>query len=155
MRRRKPSVWRQVATAVLAATFAGAAAAQSPPLAIARQGYFFVGGQYFDAPDGQFMSGQMYVQFQIPANQTRPTPIVMFSGGGQSGLNYAGTPDGREGWMEYFARQGYAVYVLDQPSRARSPHQPEIGQQSRNARAGETLAAGAASHAVAGIRRGW
>jgi len=56
----------------------------------------------------------------------------MFSGGGQSGLNYTGTPDGREGWMQYFLRQGYAVYVLDQPSRARSPHQPEAGAQSRN-----------------------
>ena len=133
MRRRIPIVWRQVVTGALAATFTVAAAAQSPPLAIARQGYFFVGGQYFDASDGRFMSGQMYVQFQLPSNQTRPYPIVMFSGGGQSGLNYAGTPDGREGWMEYFVRQGYAVYVLDQPSRARSPHQPEIGQQSRNA----------------------
>ena len=59
--------------------------------------------------------------------------IVMFSGGGQSGLNYTGTPDGREGWTQYFVRQGYAVYVLDQPSRARSPHQPEVGQQTRNA----------------------
>jgi hypothetical protein len=28
--------------------------------------------------------------------------------------------------------KGYAVYVLDQPSRARSPHQAETGPQSRN-----------------------
>ncbi len=109
------------------------AAAQAPPLAIAKQGYFFVGGQYFDAQDGRFMSGQMYVEFQIPRARTHPYPIVMFSGGGQSGLNYTGTPDGREGWMQYFLRQGYAVYVLDQPSRARSAHQPETGPQSRNA----------------------
>jgi pimeloyl-ACP methyl ester carboxylesterase len=107
------------------------APAQTPPLVIARQGYFFVGGTYFDAPDGRSMSGQMYVEFQIPAAQTHPYPIVMFSGGGQSGLNYTGTPDGREGWMQYFLRQGYAVYVLDQPSRARSPHQLEVGTQTR------------------------
>ncbi|HUZ66051.1 MAG TPA: alpha/beta hydrolase, partial [Beijerinckiaceae bacterium] len=56
---------------------------------------------------------------------------VMFSGGGQSGLNYTGTPDGRDGWMQYFLRQGYGVYVLDQPSRARSPHQAEAGAQTR------------------------
>jgi pimeloyl-ACP methyl ester carboxylesterase len=105
--------------------------AQAPPLAIARQGYFFVGGTYFDSPSGRSMSGQMYVEFQIPATRTHPYPIVMFSGGGQSGLNYTGTPDGREGWMQYFLRQGYAVYVLDQPSRARSPHQAEVGPQSR------------------------
>ena len=106
--------------------------AQESPLVIARQGYFFVGGAYFDAPDGRSMSGQMYVEFQIPATRTHPYPIVMFSGGGQSGLNYTGTPDGRDGWMQYFLRQGYAVYVLDQPSRARSPHQAETGPQSRN-----------------------
>jgi pimeloyl-ACP methyl ester carboxylesterase len=105
-------------------------AAQAPPLVIAKQGYFFVGGKYYDTQNGRLMSGQMYVEFQIPAQLTHPYPIVMFSGGGQSGLNYSGTPDGREGWMQYFVRQGYAVYVLDQPSRARSPHQPEVGPQS-------------------------
>jgi pimeloyl-ACP methyl ester carboxylesterase len=109
------------------------ATAQAPqPLVIAKQGYFFVGGKYFDAQDGRSMSGQMYVEFQIPAKVAHRYPVVMFSGGGQSGLNYTGTPDGREGWVQYFLREGYAVYVLDQPSRARSPHQPEVGPQSRN-----------------------
>jgi pimeloyl-ACP methyl ester carboxylesterase len=109
------------------------ATAQTPqPLVIAKQGYFFVGGKYFDAQDGRSMSGQMYVEFQIPAKVAHRYPVVMFSGGGQSGLNYTGTPDGREGWVQYFLREGYAVYVLDQPSRARSPHQPEVGPQSRN-----------------------
>ena len=37
-----------------------------------------------------------------------------------SGTNYTGTPDGREGWAQYFVRQGYAVYVVDQPGRGRS-----------------------------------
>jgi hypothetical protein len=47
--------------------------AQDPQaLLIARQGYFFVGGKYFDATDGRLMSGQMYVEFQIPAKVTRP-----------------------------------------------------------------------------------
>ncbi|MBI4888968.1 MAG: alpha/beta fold hydrolase [Acidobacteria bacterium] len=123
---------RRIAVSVGAVLVAAAAAAQSPPLVVARQGYFFVGGTYFEAQDGRFMSGQMYVEFQIPGRLTRPYPIVMFSGGGQSGLNYSGTPDGREGWMQYFLRQGYAVYVLDQSSRARSPHQTETGPQSRN-----------------------
>ena len=113
--------------------FGVAAVAQTPSLTVAKQGYFFVGGKYFEAPDGRFMSDQMYVEFQIPAKVTRSYPLVMFSGGGQSGLNYTGTPDGREGWMQCFVRQGYAVYVLDQPSRARSPHQSEVGPQLRRA----------------------
>lgn len=106
-------------------------AADAAPLEIAKQGYFYVGGHYYETPDGQFMAGQMYVEFQIPAHLRHPFPIVMFSGGGQSGLNYTGTPDGREGWAQYFLREGYAVYVLDQPSRARSPHQAETGALTR------------------------
>jgi pimeloyl-ACP methyl ester carboxylesterase len=113
--------------------FGAAVVAQTPSLTVAKQGYFFVGGKYFETPDGRFMSDQMYVEFQIPAKVTHRYPLVMFSGGGQSGLNYTGSPDGREGWMQYFVRQGYAVYVLDQPSRARSPHQSEVGPQLRRA----------------------
>jgi hypothetical protein len=46
--------WIGVAFMLLVA----AATAQSPPLAIARDGYFFVGGQYFESQDGRFMSGR-------------------------------------------------------------------------------------------------
>ena len=102
-----------------------------PPLEIAEQGYFFVGGAYVDAPDGRILVGQMHVEFQIPARRSRPFPLVFFSGGGQSGLNYSGTPDGREGWAQYFLRRGYAVYVCDQPARARSPAQLEQGPTTR------------------------
>ena len=91
------------------------------PLMIASQGYFFVGGQYATAKNGQqVMVGQMYVQYQIPQRRTQPYPIVMWHGGGQTGTNFLGTPDGRPGWADYFLRQGYAVYVVDQPARARS-----------------------------------
>jgi len=100
-------------------------------LEIAEQGYFFVGGRYEERADGRYMTGQMYVEYQIPAKRTKPLPIVMFSGGGQSGLNYTGTPDGREGWMQFCLRAGYAVYVLDQPSRARSPHDEKVGPQHK------------------------
>ena len=62
----------------------------------------------------------MYVEIRIPAKQTHPYPIVMVHGGTMSGTNYTGTPDGREGWAQYFVRQGYAVYVVDQPGRGRS-----------------------------------
>lgn len=125
-------IFRLGASLVVLLAVATAIAQGPQPLLIAKQGYFFVGGKYFDAKDGRIMSGQMYVEFQVPAKVTGRYPIVMFSGGGQSGLNYTGTPDGREGWMQYFLRQGYPVYALDQPSRARSPHQPEVGPQSRN-----------------------
>jgi pimeloyl-ACP methyl ester carboxylesterase len=89
-------------------------------IALSDQGYFFVGGAYTSTKDGQVMSGQMFVQYQVPQNRTQPYPVVMWHGGGQTGTNFLGTPDGRPGWADYFLQQGYAVYVVDQPGRARS-----------------------------------
>ena len=93
---------------------------QQQPLALADQGCFFVGGTYVETPQGRISGGQMYVQYQIPARQTHPYPVVMIHGGGQTGVNFLGTPDGRRGWADYFVANGYAVYVVDQPSRGRS-----------------------------------
>ncbi len=90
------------------------------PVSIAKQGYFFVNGQYTTTKDGQIMAGQMFVQYQIPQARSKKYPIIMWHGGGQTGTNFLGTPDGRPGWADYFLRQGYAVYVVDQPARARS-----------------------------------
>ncbi len=113
----------------LAATLSVAVDAKDPalaPLSIARQGYFFVGGKYSTVKDQQVMSGQLYVEFQIPSKQTHEWPIVMIHGGGQSGTNFTGTPDGREGWAQYFLRQGYAVYIVDQPGRGRAAYLADL-----------------------------
>ncbi len=103
-----------------------AAAAPEPPLQIARQGVFFVGGKYIHTAYGTVMAGQMYVQFQVPAHQRHPFPIIMIHGQGQSGVNFLSTPDGREGWADIFLRQGYAVYVVDQAMRGRSAYHAEV-----------------------------
>jgi pimeloyl-ACP methyl ester carboxylesterase len=96
------------------------------PLSIARQGYLFAGGKYSTVNGRQVMSGQLYAEFQIPSKQTRPWPIVMIHGGSQSGTNFTGTPDGREGWAQFFVRRGYAVYVVDQPGRGRAAYQADL-----------------------------
>lgn len=90
------------------------------PLSIARQGYLFAGGKYSTIDDRQVMTGHLYAEFQIPSRQLHPWPIVMIHGGSQSGTNFTGTPDGREGWAQFFLRLGYAVYVVDQPGRGRA-----------------------------------
>ncbi len=113
--------------AALAVIAAPAFAAETLALEIASQGYIFAGGNYVDGPDGKYMSGQAYVEYQIPKNRTHPYPIVMIEGGGQSGSNFTGTPDGREGWAQYFLKRGYAVYVVDQPGRGRSALRPDYG----------------------------
>jgi len=58
--------------------------------------FFYVGGKSVTLNGRPYMSGQMYVEFRIPAKQTHPFPIVMVHGGTMSGTNFTGTPDGRE-----------------------------------------------------------
>jgi pimeloyl-ACP methyl ester carboxylesterase len=104
----------------------------SAPLSIARQGHLFAGGRYSSTAAGSAMSGHLYAEFQVPAPQTRPWPLVMIHGGSQTGTNFTGTPDGREGWMQFFLRRGYAVYVVDQVGRGRAAYHAEsYGPQSR------------------------
>jgi len=56
----------------------------------------------------------------------------MIHGGSQTGTNFAGTPDGREGWAQFFLRKGFDVYVVDQAGRGRSAYETErYGPASR------------------------
>lgn len=121
--------WRQslvpLAFAIVAMTTANAQTDdrlfdEKAPLQIADQGIFYVTGTYSKEKSSTVMSGQMFVQFQVPAKKTRPYPIVMIHGGGQTGSNFLGTPDGRRGWADYYVAHGYAVYVVDQVGRGRS-----------------------------------
>jgi pimeloyl-ACP methyl ester carboxylesterase len=96
------------------------------PLVLKTSSYFFVGGKIDQSVDGSPMVGQMYVEFMIPEHQTHPYPVVMVHGGNQTGTNFTGTPDGREGWAQYFVRRGYAVYVVDQVARGRSAYWSEV-----------------------------
>jgi len=113
-------------TLVLALTAAAAQAQQQEPLSIARQGYLFAGGKYSTVKGRQVMSGQLYAEYQIPSRQTSPYPIVFLHGGGVSGSVYMGTPDGREGWAQFFLRKGYPVYVVDGVGRGRAGYQADV-----------------------------
>ena len=86
--------------------------------------YFYVGGKYTGGADKQVMSGQMYVEVLRPARVNQKYPLVFIHGAGQTGTNWMGTPDGRDGWADYFLNQGYVVYIVDQPARGRSPWHP-------------------------------
>ena len=116
--------------ATSAAAFVMTLAVVSPtraeePLAIAKQGYFFVGGKYSPVGDKQVMNGQIYVEYQIPKKRTQAYPLVIVPGAAQTATNFNGTPDGREGWTQHFLRRGYAVYIVEQPGRGRSSYQPD------------------------------
>ena len=119
---------------------------------------------YETSKDGQIRVGQMYVQYQIPDNRTQPYPVVMWHGGGQTGTNFMGTPDGRKGWGDYFLQRGYAVYIVDQPGRARSgyftdvygptrrPNTDAMSESLHRAGTRAPISSGEAAHAVAGRR---
>ena len=122
-------------TAIIALCWFPAAAetvATAGPLTIQSQGSFFIGGtvHHVDSlsgvetgPDvtrqGDITTGQMYVQYQVPA-AAKHLPVIMVHGGGLSGQAYDTTPAGRMGWSEYFLRAGRPVYVVDQAGRGRS-----------------------------------
>jgi pimeloyl-ACP methyl ester carboxylesterase len=104
--------------------------AQSPqprrePLALADEGTFYAGGHYDQDHAARHIVGQIYVEYRIPADLKHPFPIVLVHGGNQSGSGWFSTPDGRPGWAQYFLRQGYAIYVVDQVARGRSSVVPE------------------------------
>ena len=96
------------------------------PLSIQHEGYLFAGGKYSTVGGRQVLSGQLYAEFQIPSHQAHPYPVVMIHGGGQTGTNFTQTPDGREGWAQYFLQQGYAVYVVDQVGRGKAAYQSDL-----------------------------
>ncbi len=64
------------------------------------------------------------------------TPLVLVHGAGHTGACYLQTPDGRDGWAQYFARAGHDVYVLDWPGTGRS------GRMDPAALTGEIVAEG-------------
>jgi pimeloyl-ACP methyl ester carboxylesterase len=116
---------RTCAAALIASLALASSALAQEPLAIAKQGYFFVGGKYSAVGDKQVMNGQIYVEYQIPKKRTQPYPLVIVPGAAQTATNFNGTADGREGWTQHFLRRGYAVYIVEQPGRARSAYQPD------------------------------
>jgi pimeloyl-ACP methyl ester carboxylesterase len=87
---------------------------------------FFVGGTYAGPPDAAVMHGQMFVEMLTPEQITHPYPLVLIHGLAQTATNWMTTPDGRQGWAEWFAEQGWQVCMVDQPARGRSAWQPGL-----------------------------
>jgi len=71
-------------------------------------------------PNGQYQVEQMYAQYFLPKARTGKVPLLMWHGGGLTGVTYETTPDGREGWLNMFVRKGWDVYVSDAVERGRS-----------------------------------
>jgi hypothetical protein len=108
------------------------------PLVIAKQGSFMAGGTVLTGADGNTFHGDhLYAQYQIPVNP-RALPLILWHGGGQFSKTWETTPDGREGYQSIFLRQGWPVYIIDQPRRGRAGRSM-VGTTIPNAAPGEAI----------------
>lgn len=74
--------------------------------------------------NGTYSIEQMYVQYFLAENPNGKGPLVFWHGGGMTGAAWETTPDGRQGWVNYFVRHGWDVYVCDAVERGRSGFAP-------------------------------
>src|SRR3989440_3680956 len=70
--------------------------------------------------NGTYLVESMYVQYFLPARPRGAVPLLMWHGGGLTGVTYETTPDGRDGWLNWFVRQGWDVYNSDAVERGRA-----------------------------------
>jgi pimeloyl-ACP methyl ester carboxylesterase len=96
----------------------------SVAMRLADHGHFWVGVQRKAMPYGTVATGQMFVQYFVPAERRRPYPIVLVHGGGGQAPHFMGIGR-RPGWLHFFVQQGYSVYLVDRPGFGRSPYHPD------------------------------
>ena len=71
-------------------------------------------------PNGDFEVEQLYVQYVRLSDPRGKYPLLLWHGGGMSGVTWETTPDGRHGWQMFFLRAGHDVYVSDAVERGRA-----------------------------------
>src|SRR6201996_2533128 len=131
---------RLIFAAAAAALMTMGATQAADPISLRDMGSFHVGGRLVEIsgkpikevtftpggvpakvdPNGVYQVEQMYVQYFLPANEHGAYPLLMWHGGGLTGVTYETTPDGREGWLNYFLRKGWSVYNSDAVERGRA-----------------------------------
>jgi len=79
-------------------------------------------------PKGEVEVEQMYVHFVKLAQPKSKLPLLLWHGGGLTGVTYESRPDGNPGWQMYFLRAGWDTYVSDAVERGRASwaRYPEI-----------------------------
>jgi len=75
-------------------------------------------------PNGVYQVEQMYVQYFLPARERGTVPLLLWHGGGLTGVTYETTPDGRLGWLNYFVAKGWATFDSDAVESGRAGWAP-------------------------------
>ncbi len=128
-----------LASALMATTASGAFAQDSAatggeagPIHLRDMGNFYVGAEYSepDADGNVFVKNQMHVEFYLPEEPQHDLPLILVHGGGGQASDWYYTPDGRDGWRDYFLNAGFDLYIVDRPGYGRSPASPDYGDGS-------------------------
>jgi len=98
---------------------------QVPPRTV-RRGQLWVPGERIEIDGSHYQRGQMFVEWEAPAEVTQPYPVVLVHGGTLQGTEWMDTPDGRPGWAQRFVEAGYATFVVDRPGHGRSPYHSAV-----------------------------
>lgn len=110
-----------VAAAATSLTSAAMAGGEAGKLELRDVGAKFVGYTTKSAENGSVdVLNPMFVQYLLPARRRHEHPIVFIHGGGGQGTDWLETPDGRDGWVDYFVAAGWDVYVVDRPGHGRA-----------------------------------
>lgn len=120
-----------VAFAALAAAPAAVAGGEAGRLALRDLGAKYLAYTTEAKDNGSLdVKNAMFVQYVLPAEPKHRYPVVMIHGGGGQGTDWLQTPDGRDGWVDYFVADGWDVYVVDRPGHGRSQSNPGCGSGS-------------------------
>ncbi len=132
---------RRVVLALASGLVAASAFAQTrEPIVLRDMGSFHLGGRLIEItgqpikevvftpggvpakidPNGKYQVEQMYVQYFLPQHRKGKLPLLLWHGGGLTGVTYETKPDGTEGWLSYFIRKGWDTYLSDAVERGRS-----------------------------------
>ncbi len=87
---------------------------------------FFVGGEYIEIEGENYLIGQSYIEKFVPKEIRNSKPLVFFHGSALTSLCWHETPDGRNGWINYFIDEGFIVYTFEQPARGRSIYNSKL-----------------------------
>ena len=128
MRRRILHVFTGAAMGAAACAGTVLAGGEAGELVLRDLGARFIGYTTETADGGSLdVVNPMFVQYVLPADPRHDYPVVMIHGGGGQGTDWLETPDGRDGWVDYFVADGWDVYVVDRPGHGRSQSNAACG----------------------------
>jgi hypothetical protein len=92
-------------------------------------GFFVAGGEVADrrgsASSGHILRNHAYVEYFIPEDRLPGSAPIILTHNYFGAAAWLGNADGGEGWVQYFVRRGYPVFIVDPPGTGRAGFNPD------------------------------